>query len=252
MIDLHTHILPGIDDGSDSCEVSRKMLETLQRDGVDKVVFTPHFYWRQNTVKHFLEARNAAWEQLKAAGIPEGMEIHLGAEAEFNEMSVAPSSLAPLAIDGGKYILLELPFTPDWSPKLFNRLENLIYSADFIPVIAHVERYPAARKNPAYIAKLSGMGCLIQVNCETARNVGDQKLADILFRHGQVHCLGSDCHNMTTRKPDYAEAIDALRIRYGETCVAALQENMEHVLRGEPVFSPPPYTLRKALFGKYR
>lgn len=252
MIDLHTHILPGIDDGADNCEVSRQMLESLQRDGVNNVVFTPHFYWRQNTVKHFLKNRNAALERLKAAGMPERIKIHLGAEAEFNEMSVASSSLAPLAIDGGKYILLELPFTPDWNPKLFNRLENLIYSADLIPIIAHVERYPAVRKNPAYITKLSGMGCLIQVNCETARTAGNQNLADGLFQRGQVHCLGSDCHNMTTRKPDYAAAISALRACYGEACVTTLQENMEHVLKGEKISPAPPYTLRKTLFGKYK
>lgn len=252
MIDIHTHILPGIDDGAKDCETSQKMLEALQRDGVNKVVFTPHFYWQQNIVPRFLVRRETAWEKLRDAGVPDGMEFHFGAEVEFNEIRVDYAALAPLAIDGGRYIMLELPFTSAWSEKLFDRLSNFIYTTDCIPVIAHVERYPAVRKNPAYIRLLSDMGCLIQVNCAAAITAEKNGFADALFRCGQVRCLGSDCHNTTTRKPNYGDAVSALRVRYGEDCVTTIRETMEKILRGEEIKPATRYEIKRTILGKYK
>lgn len=252
MTDLHTHILPGIDDGARTCEISRRLLAELKEEGVNKVVFTPHFYWRSNTISHFLESRAAAFARLQEAGVPEEMEFHLGAEAEFNEMHINPAALSPLAIDNGKYILLELPFSVDWQKDLFDNLTNFINVTGMTPIIAHAERYPAAQKKPAYIAELLDMGCLIQVNSHAIVRAEAGSLVTALFDHGQVQCLGSDCHNLTSRRPHYAAAVNVLRERYGADFVSGLQETMERILRQEKVRPVRPHPIKKTLLGKYK
>ena len=252
MIDLHTHILPGVDDGASDVSVSLALLRTLKEEGVDKVVFTPHFYWQENTVSRFLENRKKAYSALCEAGIPEGMEIRLGAEAQFGEIEVSPESLRPFAFDSGNYILIELPFEEEWHASLFKRIENLIYLGNLKPIVAHVERYPAARKVPAKIARLADMGCLIQVNCSSILRAREGGLVNALLSHDQIHCLGSDCHNMTTRRPHYAEAIAALTQKCGAAYVEKLQRNMSDVLSGRTPRVSAASPIRKTLFGNFR
>lgn len=148
MTDLHTHILPGIDDGAIDEGVSSEQMKSLLEQGVDKVVFTSHYYGRKRSPKQFLEARADAFGRIKDL-IPEGMETYLGAEVHFAaEMAASDESICAMAIGDTRYILAELPFATDWNKGLWRRLEDFISSTDYIPVIAHVERYDEARKSP--------------------------------------------------------------------------------------------------------
>ena len=110
MTDLHTHILPGIDDGAIDEGVSSEQMKSLLEQGVDKVVFTSHYYGRKRSPKQFLEARADAFGRIKDL-IPEGMETYLGAEVHFAaEMAASDESICAMAIGDTRYILAELPF----------------------------------------------------------------------------------------------------------------------------------------------
>ena len=115
MIDLHTHILPGIDDGAADEGVSAEQLESLAAQGVDKVVFTSHYYGRKRSPRQFLEARAAAFERIKGS-VPRGTEACLGAEVHFSLQTAASNeALCSLAIGDTRYMLTELPFASDWN-----------------------------------------------------------------------------------------------------------------------------------------
>ena len=125
MTDLHTHILPGIDDGAIDEGVSSEQMKSLLEQGVDKVVFTSHYYGRKRSPKQFLEARADAFGRIKDL-IPEGMETYLGAEVHFAaEMAASDESICAMAIGDTRYILAELPFATDWNKGLYDRFERI-------------------------------------------------------------------------------------------------------------------------------
>lgn len=250
MIDLHTHILPGIDDGAASSSVSFRQMEILLSQGVDTVVLTSHYYGRKRSPEQYLEARNEAFEKIKE-GIPAGMKTVLGAEVHFTKQTAASNeSLASLSIGDTRYILTELPFNSDWDKGLWNRLEDFISDTDRVPVIAHVERYEEARKKPACVSMFKDMGCLLQVNTSSFTDSETRNFVFALLKHGLIDCLGTDTHNTEDRAPDYAAAKAVIEGAGCEENFARIQETMRLVLDDRQVprreFKPV-----KKFLGKY-
>lgn len=234
MIDLHTHILPGIDDGAANAEVSAAQLQSLKEQGVDKVVFTSHYYGRKRSPEQFLEARAEAFDKIRAA-VPQGTEVYLGAEVHFTaQMAVSDEALCSMTIENTRYLLIELPFLTDWDSGLMRRIADFISETDRVPVVAHVERYSEVQKRPALLSELSGLGCLLQMNA-SAFLEKDHSLAFSALRHGYVDCFGTDTHNMTDRAPRYAEAKAAIEKEGLSEEFARMQENMRLILRDESV-----------------
>ena len=250
MVDLHTHVLPGIDDGAEDAEVSRKLLEILSAQGVDSVVFTSHYYGRKRSPRQFLEARAAAFDSVKEL-IPPGMDVYLGAEVHFSgQMVVSNEAICPMAIGDTRYLLIELPFLTVWDSALYARLRDFVSETDYVPVVAHAERYAEVQKSPAVLSALSDLGCLFQVN--TSAFTGDEsRLAFAMLKNGYVDCLGTDAHNLTDRAPCYTEAKSAVESAgYGEA-FEKIQENMRLLLDDKPVRTKRGKTIRK-FFGRYR
>lgn len=250
MVDLHTHVLPGIDDGAEDAEVSRKLLEILSAQGVDSVVFTSHYYGRKRSPRQFLEARAAAFDSIKEL-VPPGMDVYLGAEVHFSgQMVVSNEAICPMAIGDTRYLLIELPFLSAWDSALYNRLRDFVSETDYVPVVAHAERYAEVQKSPAVLSALSDLGCLFQVN--TSAFTGDEsRLAFAMLKNGYVDCLGTDAHNLTDRAPCYTEAKSAVESAgYGEA-FEKIQENMRLLLDDKPVGVERWKTIRK-FFGRYR
>lgn len=250
MIDLHTHILPGIDDGAEDEEASGKLLDALVSQGVNKIVFTSHYYGRKRSPRQYLEARAAAFADIKSL-IPADVETFLGAEVHFSkQMAAANDSLCSLAIGDTRYILLELPFNAPWDRGLWNRLRDFISDTDYIPVIAHVERYQEVRKKPVLLSVLKDMGCLLQVNTGAFLESDGRKLALVLLAHHLVDCLGTDAHNLETRAPDYAAAKSVIEEAGFREAFAKIQENMRLILEDKPVPKEKVKPVKKFL-GRY-
>jgi len=249
MIDLHTHILPRIDDGSQSVEESCALLADLAAQGVDSVVFTPHYYGIRHGVEQFLERRANAYKVL--TGKYDGdIKLHLGCECNIAKCTNFNfDDLVPLAIDQKQYILTEMSFEPEWDSFMWNRLDSLLQTG-LTPLIAHVELYPAVRKNPSFVARLISLGCVIQVNCDSV--VADDLLVKVLIEHEQVHCIGSDTHNTTKRPPKYAAAAQKIKVEHGDGVLQNIQDNMRCVIDGKKFAVTVGSPVKRTLFGKYK
>lgn len=205
MIDFHTHILPCIDDGSKSLEMSLEMLRREAEQGISAVIFTPHFYAHQNSPEKFLERRNNAFKKVMAV-LPAGMpELHLGAEVQYFDGICQVENLNRLCVDGGRHLLLEMPFSK-WSHQVVQDALEL-QSRDSIQVtLAHIERYFDFAEKDMWEA-LRSNGVQMQCNATFFLNWKTRHKAIKMYKDGFIDLLGSDCHNLTTRPPNLAEAI---------------------------------------------
>ncbi|MBQ9729396.1 MAG: hypothetical protein IJV80_01135 [Clostridia bacterium] len=249
MIDFHTHILPGIDDGATSVEQAVKMLETLQAQGVQTVVSTSHYYGKQRSPQAFLSLRNEAAERL-AGKIPSGINVLLGAEVHFTEESqLSHEAICSLAIEGTRLVLVELPFYRKWTKKLLDRLAEFVSETDYVPIIAHIERYPSVLRKPSLVNELLDMGCLIQVNTEAFLDKRTKSFAATLLEKGFVYCIGTDSHNDSSRAPNYEKAVLTLKDMGLEQDFLSVQEGMKTLLSGGqvPIYTRP--VLKKTFHG---
>ena len=237
MIDIHTHILPNMDDGASSVDVSAELLKMEAEQGVREIVLSPHYYGKR-TVEEFIALRQEALNKIRAV-IPEGIKVRLGAEVLMTGINdPSDEALCALAIEGTKCVLLEFPFTLRWSPLLFDRVADFVLETGYTPIIAHTERYLEVIKNPSIVTQLVQMGCLIQVNSCAFIEKRTRRLALALIKHGLVHCLGTDAHDLDRRLPDYAEA-KALIGKWGYASEwKEIQWQMGKILAGERVNKP--------------
>lgn len=249
MLDLHTHILPNIDDGSQSIEESCALLAMLEEQGVEDVVCTPHYYGIRHGTETFLKNRAEAFGRLKEV-YGGKIKLYLGSECNIAKCVNANfDDLIPLSVNGTRYILTEMSFGPEWDDDMWNRLDRL-FEAGLIPVIAHVELYPYIRRNPAFVARLISLGCVIQVNCDSV--VADDPLVKAIIAHGQAHCLGSDTHNVAVRPPKYAAAAEIIEKEFGRDVLNGMQENMRGIIDNADLLLDVGKPVKKSLFGKYK
>ncbi len=211
MIDVHSHFLPKIDDGSKSSEMTIQMLEESYRQGIHTMVATPHFYISQNTAKQFYEKRQGAYERVleKTKGNKNIPDIYLGAEVYYFNGIKNYDMLDMLVINGGKHILLEMPFSV-WNEKILREVEALQYECGFKVVIAHIERFIPYQKGTSYIEDLLSLKPIVQMNAEYINGFWTRAHALKLIKDGTVDLLGSDCHNMEKRPPNLGKAYELL------------------------------------------
>lgn len=201
MIDFHTHILPGMDDGSNSIEESLAMLQAEGDAGIERVVFTPHFYASQNSPKEFLRRRKESWSALLPhmyRGLP---KVSFGAEVQYFEGICQAAEIAALRIAGTPYLLLEMPFRR-WEERMLDDILELSTHPDTIVVLAHIERYLSYVSSPS-LAYLRDNGVKIQMNVSIFGERRQNRLAMSMLKAGEVHILGTDCHSMGHRRPNW-------------------------------------------------
>lgn len=235
MIDMHTHVLPDLDDGAKNEREAEAILKMVVEQGVREIVFTPHYYGKKRSATSFLEQRQKAYEKVRPF-IPNGLKTRLGAEVHLSGVNDPTNdALCKLAIEGTKYVLVELPFTGRWNKRLRTRILEFIGDTDYTPIIAHIERYEEARKRPSSISAFVKAGCLIQLNTTAFLEKKTRRFAFTLLKHGLVHCLGTDTHNTDTRAPDYAQAKEAVySAGYGAQW-ERIQRNMDKIFANESV-----------------
>ena len=229
-IDFHTHILPGVDDGADRCDTSLEMLNTLSEQGVETVVLTPHYYSHREPLDSFVERRDKAYSALLEAKESLPVKTVLGAEVYFSEYLFNNPDLSALCIGDTKTMLLELPFDAKPNDTLFMQLDRMIneYSLDI--VLAHIERYPSFIKSSNAMKTLAELGCLCQINLSSFQRFGKRRLFS-LVKKGYVGALGTDCHNLLSRKPSYHDGIVQLQRYLSAEAVSAVMDIMGSLLQ---------------------
>lgn len=214
MTDFHAHLLPALDDGSDSLETSLAMLEIWRSQGIDRVCATPHFYAERTTPEKFLRRRREALEALRAAmGTAEGSPALLcGAEVRFFDGISGAEALPSLCLEGTDLLLLEMPFTR-WTERMLMEMGEL-RQRGVRPVAAHLERY--LDLNPRQtIRRFLQMDVLIQCNAEffLSRRTAGKALR--MLREEKIHFLGSDAHNLRSRAPNLGPALALIERKLG-------------------------------------
>lgn len=214
LIDFHSHILPGMDDGSKSVEMSLDMLRLQAEQGVEQVVLTPHFYPTTHTPERFLAARADAADRLYDAvagqnGLP---KLHLGAEVAYFAGISECDDLQALCVEHSDCVLVELPMCR-WERPIFRELEGIVTKQGLRPVIAHVDRYLPVLMADRVLKPLLELPVVLQFNASFFLRRSGKAMR--LLRQGAVGLLGSDCHDLTERRPNLGAAADAIGRKLG-------------------------------------
>lgn len=202
MIDFHTHILPGMDDGSKTVSESLQLLRMERQQGVSLAALTPHYYSGQNSPEAFLRRRQRSWQALSGA-LEEGMpKLLLGAEVQYFESIGNLETIQDLCIEGTRLLLLEMPFC-HWDERTVQTVLSLNGTSGIRIVLAHVERYLSFPGNAACLDLFRRYGILAQMNVSCFDGWLRRRKASAMVREGKVHLFGSDCHNLSGRKPNW-------------------------------------------------
>lgn len=234
LTDFHSHILPGIDDGSDSVETSLAMLRMQAEQGIRRVIATPHFYPRYDSPEEFLDRRDRAEELLRqaSAGQPDLPEVIVGAEVYFFRGMSQSELLSRLTIQKKHCILIEMPPAP-WPEDVYSELERIRADRGITPVIAHIDRYIRPFRTFGIPQRLEELPVLVQANGDFFLKGSTSAMALGMLKAGQIHLLGSDCHNLSDRKPNLGPAGERITRKLGENVQSRICEYEDFALRKE-------------------
>lgn len=207
-VDIHSHLLPALDDGVQSFEETEEVIRVFQRLGYRKLITTPHVMsdFFRNTNEAILEKLQEVNSMLAQKGI----EVELGAAAEYyldENLVKRIESDDPLLTFGKKYLLFETNFMTE--PLNLKEFIFLATTKGYKPVLAHPERYLYLQNNFSKAEDLIGRGVLFQINISSLSGYyskGAQLTAQKLIDNGYIHLLGSDCHNM-----QHAQLLEGVR-----------------------------------------
>lgn len=212
MIDLHSHILPGLDDGARTLEEARSLARTALADGVTAIAATPHVRDDYPTTCEEMERGVAALrEDFAREGI--SLEVLHGAEIELSLLwRILPDELIRFTLgQSGRYVLVEFPYT-GWPPSL-ELAVSLLHGRGLRMVLAHPERNPEVQDRPDRLAAVVEAGVLVQVTAASLDGrLGASSLltAQRLLERGLVHLLASDAHGPHIRDAGLGAAAKAL------------------------------------------
>lgn len=258
MIDLHNHIIPGLDDGSKTLEMSLKMLRCAAGQGITDVVNTVHFQtarldgitFEHKLVKSKIEELQYELDKEK---IP--IKLHMGAEVFYlpNLMELKDNPL--LTFNHGKYMLVEFPVdqVPNGCQDMFFKLKL----AGVTPIIAHPERIKPIQKDLSIVRRFIRGGCVIQIDAGSltgSLGSSSEKTALEIVQQGYCHIIGSDAHDDNRRNFLLAEALEIAKEITGEKAVDMVTVNPQNILLGEPIEThvETPVSQPETIFQKVR
>ncbi|MCM1345442.1 MAG: hypothetical protein NC246_16610 [Muribaculaceae bacterium] len=235
-IDIHSHILPGIDDGAPNFDASMKMLRTAWADGIKKIIATPHYKPGHHNADP--EKIHSLMDQLRREAEKEGIEAELYSGNEFyyhDGMFRKLEEGRAETLAESSYVLIE--FGP---MEGFGYIRGGLYEAlahGWRPVLAHVERYSAILGEPEKVEELIRLGSCIQVNAGSIlgrTGMGAKQFVRRLLKEGLVHFVATDAHDTERRKPELSGCAKYISRKYGEACARRLfHENPMRILRNE-------------------
>jgi protein-tyrosine phosphatase len=206
MIDIHCHLLPGIDDGASSWEITLEMCRLAQQDGVTHIVATPHsnYEYRYDRAAHL-----ALLDELRSR--VSGMSFSLGCDFHLSYENIEDAMHHPerYTIGETRYLLVELS---EYS--IFNVAQMLyqLQTAGLLPILTHPERNPMVLNRPDLLQELAAAGCLFQITANSL--TGDwgkpaQQFCVEMLRNKMVHFIASDAHGIKNRTPILSQARNA-------------------------------------------
>jgi protein-tyrosine phosphatase len=244
LIDLHTHILPGVDDGAHDETEALAMLASATRDGITTVVAAPH--------SHHVNAAQvlAGVERLRVAATDARIDITIlpGHEARISaDLVHRYTDGTLLTLNGTNWLLLECYLFHEWPINLIERSADRLRNAGLRPILAHAERYPFVQRDPTVLHSLIERGIPIQINAGSLfyRETDIERItAEHLLRTHTAHVIASDAHNARYRPPALRAAYERAAEIAGSAYTGWMQDVARRVIDGEdvelPALTPAP------------
>jgi protein-tyrosine phosphatase len=235
MVDIHCHLLPNVDDGPRSWDISLQMCEMARADGIEHIVATPH---ANNEFRYDRAMLSGMLEELSQR-ISGKLQVSLGCDLHLSYENLVEvlRNPAQYTISGTNYLLVELS---DFSvpPSVSQSLQRLL-AAGLVPIITHPERNMVLRNNLHLLVQWVEDGCLVQItaNSLTGRwGRQAQQTAEWLMTHAAVHVLATDAHGVESRPPILSEAFLVAEKILGKPAADALvRDNPRAVISGQSV-----------------
>ena len=218
-IDIHNHILPGIDDGAKDEQMSLQMLHMAAEDGITHLIATPHFHYRRgHAVPEQIKRTLALMQEMAGeAGIP--IHLYSGNELYYtHELLEMVKAKAALTLADSDYVLLE--FSPETEQR---KIQNAVYeflSEGYYPIIAHMERYQAFYKQPEFLETILEMGAYYQVNAGSITGNGGwvlKRFTRKMLKSGMIHFVATDAHDLEKRQLHLGSASTWIEKKLGES-----------------------------------
>lgn len=236
MIDIHSHIIPNVDDGARSVEETFNILKEAQEAGFTDVILTSHFLlnYYETDAQELIFWKDKLQEVLDQRGpnikLHSGMEIYIS-----NQMEELMQKNKLLTLANSRYMLIELPIASN--VKYFDYVVYYLEAKGIKPIIAHPERYKCVQKDPDIVEEYIEKGCLIQCNYGSIVNLYGreaEKTIKTLLKRNQVHFLGSDVHRENGTYLIILDAIKKIRKIIGENKINEITTiNPKKILQNE-------------------
>ena len=240
MIDIHAHILPGLDDGSDRTRTSLRMAELAVRSGVTDLIATPHSNQRGRFENYASEELEGQFQRLKDALRQEqiALRLHLGMEVyATSDMAELYREGKLLTLAGSRYLLMEFGFHDD--VYYMEHVLRDVLDTGVTPILAHPERYKALQALPDILVDWVQGGVHLQINKGSlSGNFGREsfRLAVTMLEHDLASFVASDAHRADQRTPVLRDMYRWIAEHYSEFLAdRLLRRNPERVLRNEPL-----------------
>lgn len=222
IIDIHSHIIPSVDDGAKSLDESLALLKMLKAQGVDSVVATPHFNETDTDIQSYKKKISDGFSKIGAFdNIP---EVFLGCEFRYFR-GISNSGLAEqFCLGNSNYILVELPYA-DISLSALQEIEKLHYNNGLRPILAHIDRYVSFKNYNELISFLQNSDVLAQINANSVYCEKHKRNAIKLMNMGIVNFVGSDTHSVNHRPPNMDKFFEVGKRKFPNALRAILHNN---------------------------
>ena len=238
LVDIHCHILPGIDDGSKDWETSIKLAHAAVKDGITHAVVTPHTLNGRylNHKKDVIKLTAEYQKRLKDENIP--LTVFPGQEVRISgDLPQALDDDDILFLDeDGRYMLLEFP--SDDVPSYAKDMIFKIMQRGITPIIVHPERNSRILKEPVILQELIEQGCLVQITASSYIGTFGKDIEEMsrkFIEAGQCSCFASDAHDLPKRQYEYSEALEKLSNEFGQGVAQEYRDNAQALVNGDNV-----------------
>lgn len=251
MIDLHCHILPGVDDGAQDMAEAIAMAENAVEEGITHIVATPHHkcYGWENEKEKIIRLVAKVQAEINQKNIPitilPGQEVRIYGEI----IEDIEAGKIQFIDEENQYLLIEFPPSeiPTYTEQLFYQLQH----KGVIPIIVHPERNRSIQKDPNQLKEMIDKGALVQLTAGSyvgtfGREI--ERLSRDLIEADLVHLIASDAHNVTNRQFHLKEAYEKLEKEYGSNLLKRYKQMTRDLMIGRPVFPPTARKIKKKRF----
>lgn len=226
-VDIHSHILPGVDDGAQDVETSVRLLEMMKEQGVTDVFATPHFDASQYSIEEFNNDIDTAQKLLSNATYGSDLPaVHIGCEVYYFPGISKSAGIKQLTLGGSKFLLLELCYGQAITDKVVHEIVDVYNNFGIVPIIAHIERYSKEKGFKKLLELIRNRVCIAQINAASLMDKQPYKRISLkLIKQGYISFIASDAHSVKYRPPLMDKAFETIKNSLGEDYVDAFAKN---------------------------